>query len=125
MSKNKNCICNVFSRGRVAALSASLCSSNVDEDTASRLWLQLQQNYHCIAISQSALAISCKPVQHFIQKQSILGHSGKTNVFTAEKISVLSCYFPVRYSNHIGEEISCHLWYDQLKDTRGNVLTED
>ncbi|GJV71909.1 hypothetical protein Tco_1491904, partial [Tanacetum coccineum] len=37
-------------------------------------------------------------------------HAGKTNVLSAEKISVLSCYFPVRYSNHIGEEISCHLW---------------
>ncbi|GJS75742.1 hypothetical protein Tco_0725623 [Tanacetum coccineum] len=44
-----------------------------------------------------------------------LGHSGKTNVFTAEKISVLSCYFPVRYSNHIGEEISCHLLYASVE----------
>ncbi|GJR23537.1 hypothetical protein Tco_0972064 [Tanacetum coccineum] len=43
------------------------------------------------------------------------GHSGKTNVLSAEKISVLSCYFPVRYSNHIGEEISCHLWYASVE----------
>ncbi|GJU68031.1 retrovirus-related pol polyprotein from transposon TNT 1-94 [Tanacetum coccineum] len=42
-------------------------------------------------------------------------HSGKTNVLSAEKISVLSCYFPVRYSNHIGEEISCHLWYASVE----------
>ncbi|GJW65183.1 hypothetical protein Tco_0117067 [Tanacetum coccineum] len=39
----------------------------------------------------------------------------KTNVLSAEKISVLSCYFPVRYSNHIGEEISCHLWYASVE----------
>ncbi|GKF80724.1 hypothetical protein Tco_0239326, partial [Tanacetum coccineum] len=37
--------CNVFSRGRVRdGIICKLCSSNVDEDTASRLWLQLQQN---------------------------------------------------------------------------------
>ncbi|GJU27569.1 retrovirus-related pol polyprotein from transposon TNT 1-94 [Tanacetum coccineum] len=42
-------------------------------------------------------------------------HSGKTNVLSAEKISVLSCYFPVCYSNHIGEEISCHLWYASVE----------
>ncbi|GKD78706.1 hypothetical protein Tco_1341327 [Tanacetum coccineum] len=35
MSKKQKCI---------AMSSAELCSSNVDEDTASRLWLQLQQN---------------------------------------------------------------------------------
>ncbi|GKB89373.1 retrovirus-related pol polyprotein from transposon TNT 1-94 [Tanacetum coccineum] len=33
--------CNVFSRGRVRGVICKLCSSNVDEDTASRLWLQL------------------------------------------------------------------------------------
>ncbi|GKB09464.1 hypothetical protein Tco_0837776 [Tanacetum coccineum] len=36
--------CNVFSRGRVRGFICKLCSSNVDEDTTSRLWLQLQQN---------------------------------------------------------------------------------
>ncbi|GJS88752.1 hypothetical protein Tco_0771388 [Tanacetum coccineum] len=41
----------------------SLCSSNVDEDTTSRLWLHYNQNtLYCD--SQSAIAISCNPVQH-------------------------------------------------------------
>ncbi|GJV92466.1 hypothetical protein Tco_1540279 [Tanacetum coccineum] len=34
-------------------LSASLCSSHVDEDTASRLWLQLQQNTIVLRLSVS------------------------------------------------------------------------
>ncbi|GJX99071.1 gag-pol polyprotein [Tanacetum coccineum] len=67
-------------------------------------WMSKKQN--CTAMSSAeaeyvALSASC--------------HSGKTNVLSAEKISVLSCYFPVRYSNHIGEEISCHLWYASVE----------
>ncbi|GJR23059.1 putative RNA-directed DNA polymerase, eukaryota, reverse transcriptase zinc-binding domain protein [Tanacetum coccineum] len=119
------------------------------------MWMrtQLQDygfNYNKIPLycdSQSAIAISCNPLQHSHTKQypySVIthknsysglqpafqseermsskrqlflttGHSGKTNVLSAEKISVLSCYFPVRYSNHIGEEISCHLWYASVE----------
>ncbi|GJS53020.1 retrovirus-related pol polyprotein from transposon TNT 1-94 [Tanacetum coccineum] len=44
MSKKHKLHCNVFSRGRVRGVICKLCSSNVDEDTTSRLWLQLQQN---------------------------------------------------------------------------------
>ncbi|GJY13935.1 hypothetical protein Tco_0383244 [Tanacetum coccineum] len=45
LSKNKTCSRNVLpSRGRVRGVICKLCSSNVDEDTTSRLWLQLQQN---------------------------------------------------------------------------------
>ncbi|GKA96888.1 alpha,alpha-trehalose-phosphate synthase [UDP-forming] 1 [Tanacetum coccineum] len=98
------------------------------------MWVRIQLqdygfNYNKILLycdSLSAIAISCNPVQHsrtkhihnryhFIKEQVENGHSGKTNVLSAEKISVLSCYFPVRYSNHIGEEISCHLWYASVE----------
>ncbi|GJQ99333.1 retrovirus-related pol polyprotein from transposon TNT 1-94 [Tanacetum coccineum] len=44
---------NVFSRGRVCGVICKLCSSNVDEDTASRLWLQLQQNTVVLRLSVS------------------------------------------------------------------------
>ncbi|GJT95460.1 retrovirus-related pol polyprotein from transposon TNT 1-94 [Tanacetum coccineum] len=43
--------CNVFSRGRVCGVICKLCSSNVDEDTTSRLWLQLQQNTVVLRLS--------------------------------------------------------------------------
>ncbi|GJW55046.1 hypothetical protein Tco_0099131, partial [Tanacetum coccineum] len=43
---------------------------NGDEVTASRLWLQLQHNTVVIADSQSAMSISCNPVQH--SRQSTL-----------------------------------------------------
>ncbi|GKB34156.1 retrovirus-related pol polyprotein from transposon TNT 1-94 [Tanacetum coccineum] len=42
---------NVFSRGRVCGVICKLCSSNVDEDTTSRLWLQLQQNTVVLRLS--------------------------------------------------------------------------
>ncbi|GJS09195.1 retrovirus-related pol polyprotein from transposon TNT 1-94 [Tanacetum coccineum] len=45
--------CNVFSRGRVCGVICKLCSSNVDEDTTSRLWLQLQQNTVVLRLSVS------------------------------------------------------------------------
>ncbi|GJU76753.1 retrovirus-related pol polyprotein from transposon TNT 1-94 [Tanacetum coccineum] len=45
--------CNVFSRGRVRGVICKLCSSNVDEDTTSRLWLQLQQNTVVLRLSVS------------------------------------------------------------------------
>ncbi|GKD10005.1 hypothetical protein Tco_1189690 [Tanacetum coccineum] len=45
--------CNVFSRGRVRGVICKLCSSNVDDDTASRLWLQLQQNTVVLRLSVS------------------------------------------------------------------------
>ncbi|GJU68951.1 retrotransposon protein, putative, ty1-copia subclass [Tanacetum coccineum] len=44
---------NIFSRGRVRGVSCKLCSSNVDEDTASILWLQLQQNTVVLRLSVS------------------------------------------------------------------------
>ncbi|GJT92401.1 retrovirus-related pol polyprotein from transposon TNT 1-94 [Tanacetum coccineum] len=40
--RNKNCTAKSFSVGRVRGVICKLCSSNVDEDTTSRLWLQLQ-----------------------------------------------------------------------------------
>ncbi|GKF72854.1 hypothetical protein Tco_0208968, partial [Tanacetum coccineum] len=45
--------CNVFSRGRVRGVICKLCSSNVDDDTASRLSLQLQQNTVVLRLSVS------------------------------------------------------------------------
>ncbi|GKA44144.1 hypothetical protein Tco_0736868 [Tanacetum coccineum] len=42
-----------FSRGRVRGVICKLCSSNVDEDTTSRLWLQLQQNTVVLRLSVS------------------------------------------------------------------------
>ncbi|GJY69314.1 retrovirus-related pol polyprotein from transposon TNT 1-94 [Tanacetum coccineum] len=66
--------CNVFSRGRVCGVICKLCSSNVDEDTTSRLWLQLQQNTVSVSI-----AISCKTRTTLAEKHSILGifHNGQ------------------------------------------------
>ncbi|GJS63398.1 hypothetical protein Tco_0677962 [Tanacetum coccineum] len=36
-----------------------------------------------------------------------VGHAGKTNVITAEKINALICGFLVHFFNHMGKEISC------------------
>ncbi|GJZ33171.1 retrovirus-related pol polyprotein from transposon TNT 1-94 [Tanacetum coccineum] len=38
--KETNCTCYVSDRGRVRVVICKLCSGNVDEDTASRFWLQ-------------------------------------------------------------------------------------
>ncbi|GKA45359.1 hypothetical protein Tco_0738155 [Tanacetum coccineum] len=55
--------CNVFSRGRVRSVICKLCSSNVDEDTASRLWLQLQQNTVVLRLSVT-IAIQATPTEY-------------------------------------------------------------
>ncbi|GJT66794.1 zinc finger, CCHC-type containing protein [Tanacetum coccineum] len=63
VKENKNALQLSSQRQSNGLIAARLCSSNVDEDTTSRLWLQLQQNtMYCD--SQSAIAISCNPVQH-------------------------------------------------------------
>ncbi|GJY68073.1 hypothetical protein Tco_0471055 [Tanacetum coccineum] len=41
----------------------------------------------------------------------MLGHAGKTNVITAEKISTLTHGFWVHFFNNMGEEISCERYY--------------
>ncbi|GJS28491.1 retrovirus-related pol polyprotein from transposon TNT 1-94 [Tanacetum coccineum] len=51
--QRKQNACNVFSRGKVRGVICKLCSSNVDEDTTSRLWLQLQQNTIVLRLSVS------------------------------------------------------------------------
>ncbi|GJY59316.1 ribonuclease H-like domain-containing protein [Tanacetum coccineum] len=45
--------CNVIGRSRVRGVICKLCSTNVDEDTTSRLWLQLQQNTVVLRLSVS------------------------------------------------------------------------
>ncbi|GJT24833.1 retrovirus-related pol polyprotein from transposon TNT 1-94 [Tanacetum coccineum] len=51
--RNKKLHCNVFSRGRVRGVICKLCSSNVDEDTTSRLWLQTTTIYRVLATLMS------------------------------------------------------------------------
>nr|GEY28460.1 hypothetical protein [Tanacetum cinerariifolium] len=45
--------CNVISRGLIRGVICKLCLSHVDEDTTSRLWLQLQQNSIVLRLSVS------------------------------------------------------------------------
>ncbi|GKF38991.1 hypothetical protein Tco_0119052, partial [Tanacetum coccineum] len=42
-------------------------------------------------------------------------HSGKTNVITAEKISVLTCYFRMYYFNHMDSGCSRHMTGDRAR----------
>ncbi|GKF24796.1 hypothetical protein Tco_0080690 [Tanacetum coccineum] len=68
------------------------------------LWYPKDSGFELTAFSDADHA-GCLDTRKITSGEiQFLGHSGKTNVFTAEKISVLSCYFLVRYSNHIGEE---------------------
>ncbi|GJS82879.1 hypothetical protein Tco_0749420 [Tanacetum coccineum] len=70
--------CNVFSRGRVRGVICKLCSSNVDEDTASRLWLQLEQNTVVLRLSISHSNIM-QPRATFVNKAhpySVSFHKG-------------------------------------------------
>ncbi|GJR86399.1 retrovirus-related pol polyprotein from transposon TNT 1-94, partial [Tanacetum coccineum] len=67
MSKNKICT-DVFSRGRVCGVICKLCSSNVDEDTTSRLWLQLQQNTVVLRLSVSHSNLMQPPLK---KKESV------------------------------------------------------
>ncbi|GJZ70901.1 retrovirus-related pol polyprotein from transposon TNT 1-94, partial [Tanacetum coccineum] len=55
MSKKQNCTAMSSAEGRYVRVSASCAPSNVDEDTASRLWLQLQQNIHCICVNSQSI----------------------------------------------------------------------
>ncbi|GJX00768.1 retrovirus-related pol polyprotein from transposon TNT 1-94 [Tanacetum coccineum] len=52
MSKKHDCTA-MSSAERIRGVIYKLCSSNVDEDTASRLWLQLQQNTVVLRLSVS------------------------------------------------------------------------
>ncbi|GJT22505.1 retrovirus-related pol polyprotein from transposon TNT 1-94 [Tanacetum coccineum] len=79
----------------------------VDPDHPEKVYLLRKALY---GLKQAPRAWYDELSNFLMSKGFTKGHSGKTNVLSAEKISVLSCYFPVRYSNHIGEEISCHLW---------------
>ncbi|GJT42649.1 reverse transcriptase domain-containing protein [Tanacetum coccineum] len=67
-------------RGRVCGVICKLCSSNVDEDTTSRLWLQLQQNTVVLRLSVKPSILHAKPRKpsankahpfsyHFIKEQ--------------------------------------------------------
>ncbi|GJV30363.1 hypothetical protein Tco_1386811 [Tanacetum coccineum] len=51
LSGTRRTICIIEPRGRARALSASCAQVNVDEDTTSRLWLQLQQNTVVLRLS--------------------------------------------------------------------------
>ncbi|GJR98532.1 hypothetical protein Tco_0270706 [Tanacetum coccineum] len=53
LSGTRRTICIIEPRGRARALSASCAQVNVDEDTTSRLWLQLQQNTVVLRLSIS------------------------------------------------------------------------
>ncbi|GJT79485.1 hypothetical protein Tco_1053827 [Tanacetum coccineum] len=78
-------------------------------------------------LKQAPMSLGMMNYQHpDVQTAFSKGHSRKTNVLSAEKISVLSCYFPVRYSNHIGEEISCHISESPSKflKSRNNMIKE-
>ncbi|GJR45541.1 hypothetical protein Tco_1313644 [Tanacetum coccineum] len=71
--------CDVFSRGRVRGVICKLYSSNVDEDTASRLWLQLQQNTIVLQLSVSHSNIIATLVQHSRQTIHTRYIRGKPN----------------------------------------------
>ncbi|GJS67496.1 hypothetical protein Tco_0682060 [Tanacetum coccineum] len=64
MLKIQNCTCMSSAEAEYVTLSASSCSSNVDVDTTSRLWLQLQTNIRC-----------CDLVSHSNFMQPLLQHS--------------------------------------------------
>ncbi|GJT37373.1 gag-pol polyprotein [Tanacetum coccineum] len=53
MIKKQNCTAMSYHRADKRGVICKLCSSNVDEDTASRLWLQLQQNTVVLRLSVS------------------------------------------------------------------------
>ncbi|GJY38543.1 ribonuclease H-like domain-containing protein [Tanacetum coccineum] len=53
VNEDRTCTAFTSSRSRVRSVICKLCSSNVDEDTASRLWLQLQQNTVVLRLSVS------------------------------------------------------------------------
>ncbi|GKB71147.1 retrotransposon protein, putative, unclassified [Tanacetum coccineum] len=63
MSKKQDCTAMSSAKAEYMALSASWMSSNVDGDTTSRLWLQLQKNTVVLRLSVSHSNI-INPVQH-------------------------------------------------------------
>ncbi|GKA31467.1 retrovirus-related pol polyprotein from transposon TNT 1-94 [Tanacetum coccineum] len=87
MSRKQKLHCNVFSRGRVRGVICKLCSSNVDEDTASRLWLQLQQN-------TIVLRLSVRNSNYFATQYNIHGQiTSNTSVsnFIKERLKMVGC----------------------------------
>ncbi|GJX00289.1 hypothetical protein Tco_0184202 [Tanacetum coccineum] len=90
MSKKQDCIAMSSAEAEIRGVICKLCSSNVDADTASRLWLQLQQKYRCIATLSPAIAISCKtPSSTPVPSISILGFSISSDASIGNKSCLL------------------------------------
>ncbi|GJV41422.1 reverse transcriptase domain-containing protein [Tanacetum coccineum] len=89
MSKNKICT-DVFSRGRVRGVICKLCSSNVDEDTTSRLWLQLQQNTVVLRLSVSHSNLMQTPVKTVVRHLKSHSKAQSTKTIYLEKLKIYS-----------------------------------
>ncbi|GJX65693.1 retrovirus-related pol polyprotein from transposon TNT 1-94 [Tanacetum coccineum] len=89
MSKNKICT-DVFSRGRVRGVICKLCSSNVDEDTTSRLWLQLQQNTVVLRLSVSHSNFMQTPVKTVVRHLKSHSKAQSTKTIYLEKLKIYS-----------------------------------
>ncbi|GJW66482.1 retrovirus-related pol polyprotein from transposon TNT 1-94 [Tanacetum coccineum] len=72
MSKKQDCTV-MSSAEAICGVICKLCSSNVDEDTASRLWLQLQQNTVVLqlSVSHSNLMQSCAALPYQAHPYSV------------------------------------------------------
>ncbi|GJS38662.1 hypothetical protein Tco_0563705 [Tanacetum coccineum] len=98
MSKETKLHCNVFTEAEYVALFCKLCSSNMDEDTASRLWLQLQQNTFVLrlSVSHSNLMQSRTSLSYKAHLYSVSLHKGTEGL-------ILKSDSSKRSSDNLGE----------------------